>query len=143
MSRGRKRTRPNPRIWVVLHCEVMLTLQGPLVDEAVFFAASSKQSAERLIKRSWVEPGTWWRMECAGLDSIEGTRNPSILYSRAGRVIRTRPFEKGYRAAIQRDRQSIKDIEKRLKSARESGLSKKVIANLKNTVRSIRKVLAH
>jgi hypothetical protein len=139
MSRGRRR---NPRIWVVLHCEVVLTLQGPLVDEAVFFTASSRKSAERLMKKSWVEPGTWWLLESARLDSIEGTSEPPVLYSRAGRIIRTRPFEKGTRAALERDKRSVESIQKRLKTARESGLSKQVIKNLRTSVRSIRKVLA-
>ena len=142
MYQGINRGRTGDRIWVVFHCEVALSLQGPLVDEMVFFTASSKFTAMRLIRESHVNPGTWWRLNCARLDNIDGTCEPSVLYSRAGRVIRTRPFEKGFRAALRQNKQDVERIKKQLNSPQKAELSAKAIANLRDTLRSIRRVIS-
>src|SRR5881392_1832348 len=109
-----------PRIWVVLHCEVTLTMDTWLVDEDVFFAASTRRSAERLIKSSWVEPGSWWRVASARLDDVEGTRANdrirTIYYSRSGKAISSPPKLRGFRTAIVRERRNAEMIEKRLKT---------------------------
>ena len=136
-----------PLIWVVLHCEVVLTVDSWLVDEAVLFVASSRATVERLIRSYRVDPGSWWRVECARLDDIEGTcthgRVGTVYYSRTGKVLRQPPKEAGYRAAIFRDRRTADSIEKRLKKSASDALSQKVIKNLRTALRSIRRVLSH
>lgn len=131
-------------IWVISHCEVVLTAETYLVDEAVMFTASSKRAAEKLIRRVRVDPGTWWRLECARLDDVEGTVGRCILFSRDGRAIRTAPVKQGYRAAIARDKRLLVSLRKRLADVRRDGGSgsKKLIVNLQSTIGHVTKNLS-
>jgi hypothetical protein len=130
----------------VLHCEVALTMESWLVDEDIFFVASSRAAAERLIRSTWVEPGSWWRVESARLDDIEGTRADdrlkTLYYSRSGELIPSPPKAKGYKAAIRRETHAAKTIQSRLREASTAGLSKQTVRNLEGSLRSLRRILA-
>ena len=132
---------PSPRlIWVISHCEVFLVPKSYWIDEVVEFTASSKASAERLIRRTKVEPGTWWRLESVRVDDLEGVAQ-SFLYSRTGRVIKTQPVRRGYRAAIRRYKRNLATAQEALKLARREGRSRKEIEGLTRAILSIRKRL--
>jgi len=125
---------------------VALTPDTWLVDEDVFFTASTRRSAERLIKSSSVEPGSWWRVTSARLDDVEGTRaedrTRTVYYLRSGKAISSPPRLRGYRAAIRREKRNAEIIEKRLTTADRDGTSKRVIRNLRNSLLSIRRILS-
>jgi hypothetical protein len=116
------------------------------VDEDVFFTASSRRTAERLLRSVRVDPGSWWRVECARLDDVEGTRADDRLanryYSRAGKEISSPPQDQGYRAAILREKRNVRMLQGRLRTAVRDGLSKQVLKNLRRSLRSIQRVLS-
>jgi hypothetical protein len=122
-------------------------MDGWVVHEEVLFAASSKPAAQRLIRSVKVDPGSWWRVESARLDDIEGTRAQdqarTLFYSAAGKVIGSPDLKMGYRGAVLRERRNSKAIEKWLGIAAERGHSKTAIMNMKNSLRYIRNILSH
>ena len=130
------------RVWVVSHAEVFLYPGDHRVDEVVTFIASSKTAALRLIRKTWVDPGTWWRLDRGRLDDLKGCRSGWLIYSRSGRRLRTAPVKQGYRAAINRYRRNLRRTEEQLGKARREGAPKKILWNLSRTVRWMRRCLA-
>lgn len=130
------------RVWVVSHAEVFLYPDGHRVDESVTFIASSKTKALRLIRRTWVEPGTWWRLDRGRLDDLEGCRSGLLLHSRRGGRLRSAPVQQGYRAAILRYRRNLRRTEEHLKKERRKGAPKKTLRNIQQAILWIRRCLA-
>src|SRR5579864_6312167 len=147
MARSRKMRAVTPRVWVVLHCEVALTADGWGVDEDPFCVATSRRSVVRLIRTVHVDPGSWWRAEAARLDDHEGTRaddQPKTeFYSTVGKSIPVPPLAAGYRAALLREERRAEMYERLLSSTAQGRHSKRAIRNVKNTIRAIRRILAH
>lgn len=129
------------RVWVVSHCEVFLDRGAHAVDELVTFVASSKESALRLIRATWVDPGTWWRIEGFPLDDLKVMGGDAELYSREGRRLKSAPVRQGYRAAIPRYRKNLAALRASLAQARREGRPKKVLATLRRALESIRRRL--
>ncbi len=129
---------PGPQVRIISHCEVFLEPGIHLVDETVVFVATSKYFVEKYFQRVRIEPGTWWRVECGRLDDIEGTVAGSVLYSRAGRVLKTSPVKQGYRAAIVRNQAWADRYLAMLKKARREGQPREEIENLERTLQSFR-----
>jgi hypothetical protein len=146
MKRLRKARPPAPRIWIVLHGEVALGMDGWGVSEEVHWAASSLHAVRRLIRKVQVDPGCWWRVESARLDDLEGTRakdQPEILfYSAEGKPIPAPDLKAGYREALRRQKRSADLIEKRLSTWKREGHPKIAIQNMKNCLRTLRRVLS-
>ncbi len=127
------------RVWVVHHCEVALTLQGPLVDEMLFFTASSWNSAARMMRKVWVQPGSWWRVTTSRIDDSDPDAPQTGLYSRALNPLKSPPFASGLRAAKTRCRKDILGIRRRL---RNDGVDRKTARILRDTVSGMKRVLA-
>jgi hypothetical protein len=125
------------RIWIVSHCEVYLQPGDYGVDETVLFLASSKAKALRLMRASWVEPGSWWRLESGRLDDLEGRFPGTALYSQTGRLLKSAPVQAGYRAAISRYRRNLERLRVRLAEVRREGGAKRHVDFLREAMRSL------
>jgi hypothetical protein len=91
-------------VWVVCHVEILLLSKGvPFPDEMVFAVFSSRRLAERYIRVSQVDSGTWWKVWQVRLDDDrrDGS-NRATIYSRRGQVLTKAPFRQGIRAALSR-----------------------------------------
>ena len=122
--------------WVISHCEVYLKPGSWAVDEMPQFVASSKASALRLIGATWVDPGTWWRLEEFRVDDFQVRGSAAELYSREGRPLKSEPRERGYRAAIVRYRRDVGRIRARIAEFRREGRPKRDLAVLEKALRS-------
>jgi hypothetical protein len=125
--------------WIVSHGEVLLTLDGPRVDEVVTFAASSRKSALSLMRKVSVDAGTWWLLEPVRLDDLDGNQLRGELYSQTLKPLRNRPLEQGRRAALRRCEKDLALITRLLK---ETGPGPKGSAALRRTLATLRRVLA-
>ena len=127
--------------WIVSHCEVYLKPGSWAVDEMPQFVASSKASALRLIRATWVDPGTWWRLEEFRVDDFQVRGRAAELYSREGRPLKSEPRERGYRAAIPRYRKNLARMRAQLEEFRREGRPKRDIAIVSQALRSTRNCL--
>jgi hypothetical protein len=128
-------------VWVLLHGEIHLTLEGPRVDEAVMGTATSKAAALRLLRKTWIEPGTWWVLEQAGVNSVEGGRGRPLIYSPAATPLRQRPLDAAERMALVRLRKDIEGMRGVVR--RTPPGKKKHRASLRSSLRYLRLVLRH
>ncbi|HEX7897559.1 MAG TPA: hypothetical protein VF950_07345 [Planctomycetota bacterium] len=128
-------------VWVISHCEVYLKPGTWAVDEMPQFVASSKDAALRLIRATWVDPGTWWRLEEFRVDDFQVRGRAAELYSREGRPLRSEPRERGYRAAIARYRKDVGRIRAQMTTFRSEGRPKRDVAVLEKALRSTRSCL--
>lgn len=135
------RHRHGKPVWVLSHGEVVLTMDGPVADETVLLAASSKSNALKLIRKVRVEPGTWWVLTSVGLDDECGGPNPDVVYSRTAKVLRSRPFREGVRAAVKRVERDLRRYDGMIAKARGEQDPPRSIAALKRERAHWRRVL--
>ena len=129
------------RVWVVSHVEVYLKPGTFGIDVMTTFVASSKASALRLIRATWVDPGTWWHLEAFRMDDYQVLGGAGELYSRDGRLLKRAPVEQGYRAAIPRYRKNLATLRAAVAAARREGRPRKVLDNLRRAVETTRRCL--
>ena len=81
------------KIFLVLHHEIMGTLERHGADEMVFYTASSMKKALELIKKSWVDKWSWWEIQVQELDGNEWPEHVGY-YGRKGGKLRAAPHKK-------------------------------------------------
>jgi hypothetical protein len=81
------------KVYIVLHHEFMGALDDYRVDEMVFFTASSIKKAVALIKRSSVDPWSWWEIQVQDLDDHEWPEHVGYYGRRGGKIAKP-PYEK-------------------------------------------------
>ena len=129
-------------VWIVLHCQICLTLRNYVVDEVVAFVASSKGKALRMIKSHIPDSGTWWRLECVRLDGDEGALILPILFSPEGRVLKSAPLKSAYRVTLVRYRKAVALMKEHLAKMRRKGDSPQQIRLRMSSIRSMSRTLA-
>lgn len=81
------------KIYLVLHHEIMGSLDNLRVDEMVFFTARSFEKAIELIKKSHVVKWSWWEIQVHELDSDDWPESLGLFGPRGGRLTKS-PHEK-------------------------------------------------
>jgi hypothetical protein len=87
--------------YVVTHCEFMKLGRNAayVVDEMPHFVAGSLRRAVQLMRRSFVDPGSWWKVYLVSDDGPERW----WTYSRRGLRLRSDPKKQGLRVVRRRD----------------------------------------
>jgi len=70
------------KVYICYHWEFMDFGHGPFKDGMVLHVASTKEKAEKFMKRQWCDPYSWWELIEFELDGEEG--NPVADYITLG-----------------------------------------------------------
>jgi hypothetical protein len=74
------------KIFIVLHHEIMGSLNKYRADEMVFYTTSSMKKALGLIKKSGVSRWSWWEIQMQDLDKAEWLEHVGYYGLRGGRL---------------------------------------------------------
>ena len=81
------------KIYLVLHHEIMGTVDNYRVDEMVFYTASSFKKALQLIKKSGVSKWSFWEIQVHDMDRQEWPEHVGYFGLRGGKLAKP-PVEK-------------------------------------------------
>jgi hypothetical protein len=81
------------KIFIVLHHEIMGTMQDYSADEMVFYTCSSLTMAVNLIRKSGVCRWSWWEIRTQQLNSRDWSEHFGYYGPRGGKL-RKAPYEK-------------------------------------------------
>jgi hypothetical protein len=86
------------RVWVVMHYEIMGVEPHEWVDCVQFHVSSTLAKAEGYIKRSIVDPFSWWQIHPHVVDTDDDEGAEVHYYNYKGRAIRAAPTEQAVKA---------------------------------------------
>jgi hypothetical protein len=73
-------------VWIVSHFEYL----GPpyWLDELVSYIARTRARAFRWMRKTLVDPGTWWGIRPFAVEADDASLGPQVLYSGDGSVMK-------------------------------------------------------
>jgi hypothetical protein len=74
------------KVFIVLHHEIMGTLDDHWADEMVFYTTSSIKKALALIRESSVDRWSWWEIQVQDLDGHEWPEHVGYYGRRGGKI---------------------------------------------------------
>lgn len=81
------------KVFLVLHHEIMGLPESCRADEMVFFTCTSMKKALESIKKSSVEPWSWWEIQVQEMDSLEWPEHVGYYGRRGGKLAKP-PYDK-------------------------------------------------